>query len=33
MGQEEDMGLETVKVVVDMATEAVMDEEAHLSNG
>ena len=29
----EAMGLEMVKVVVDMATEAAMDEEAHLSNG
>ena len=33
MGQEEDMGLETVKVAVDMATEAVMDREVHLSDG
>jgi hypothetical protein len=33
MGQEEDMVMETVKAVVDMAMEAVMDREAHLSNG
>jgi hypothetical protein len=33
MDQEEDMAMETVKAAVDMAMDAVMDREAHLSNG